>query len=226
MKELALYTCFFGTNTNWANCIPPCPEGIDCYFFTNNVDTYEGAARAGWKCLWVNLPQSPDSLVCAEQTKHLRCCPHAYPLLRPYRYLCWTDSKLKIPDMNRVWEMVADLESSSAVWAFTKHPLPYTDVWGEFTEAMKHEKYARQQDQARAYIESRLLAGFDEHRPQRVCCGFNIRKQGPAVNAIGDFWLSEIHACGIEDQISFQFVHQRYEDAILLYPYQFCWSYI
>lgn len=223
---LAIYTCFYGTSSNWANRIPPLPDGIDGYYFTNNPETYARVAETRWKVLWVDLPMSDDPVVCATQTKHLRCCPHAYPILRPYSYLCWMDSKLQVSSLERLYEMVARLEASSAVWIFTHHPLPYTDVWGEFNEAMKHEKYARQKEQARAYIQSRLDAGYDRHTPTRVCCGFHVRKQGPLAKEMGDVWYSEIQACGIEDQLSFQFVHQRYDPAIAVVPYQFCWSYL
>lgn len=223
---LAVYTCFYGTSSNWANCIPPLPEGLDGYYFTNNPETYARVAETRWKVLWVDLPQSEDPVVCAAQTKHLRCCPHAYPILRPYAYLCWMDSKLKISSLDQLREMVAQLEASSAVWMFTHHPIAYADVWGEFREAMQHEKYARQREQAAAYIQSRLDAGYGLTPPNRVCSGFSVRKQGPLAAEIGEVWYADIQVCGIECQVSFQFVHQRYEDAILVVPYQTGWSYL
>ena len=224
--NLAIYTCFIGSDSNRANCIPPLPDGIDGYYFTNNKGAYLRVAQTRWTAIWMDIPQSPDPLVSAEQTKHLRCCPHEYPLLRPYRYLCWMDSNLRIRDVGQLWDMVSNLESSASVWAFTRHPLTYTDIWGEFHESMKYEKYARQRERSYAYIESRLQAGYDEHKPTRVCSGFSVRRQCPLVKDIGEFWYSEIQECGIECQISFQFVHQKYENNILLFPYQHCWTYL
>jgi hypothetical protein len=223
---LAVYTCFFGTDSNWANIIAEPLDGIDCYYFTNNPTTFERLHATQWKPVWVDLPLSEDNLVCAEQTKHLRCCPWEYDQLALYSYLCWVDSKLRLTSREVLDRIVADLDASSAVWAFTQHPLSYTDVWGEFQEAMQHEKYARQRAKAVAYIHSRLAMGYDASKPQRVCCGFHIRKRCALAKEIGDLWFSEIQVCGIEDQISFQFVHQRYEDAICVYPYQTGWSYI
>lgn len=223
---LAIYTCFFGNNENWSNIVPNALEGVDCYYFTNNPSTAARARLHNWKTVSISIPISNDNVVCAEQSKHLRCCPSEYPELAQYTYLCWIDSKLRITNIANLFEMKNALEASNAVWAFTRHPTPYTDVWGEYNAAIEHEKYARQKDRYTTYIESRLLAGYDEHKPQRVCCGFNIRKMTPLTKEIGSFWLSEIQECGIEDQISWQFVHQRYEAAILVVPFQSCWSYV
>lgn len=222
---LAVYTGFFGTSDNWANVVIDSPPGLDCYYFTNNPDTYAGLEHTSWKRVWVDLPILPDANEGARQSKHLRCCPQDYPELREYEYLVWMDSKLKVTDVTKLLEAVEDLRHSGAVWAFTRHPLPYTSVWDEYTQAIQYEKYAIDQDRYHAYIESRLKAGYREDVPQRVCCGFNIRKQGPKVDAIGRRWLLEIQECGIEDQISFQFVHQAHEEDILVLPYQVCWCY-
>ena len=223
---LAIYTCFLGSDTNWANVITEPIDGIDCYYFTNNPNTFHRLQSTRWKPVWVDLPISSDNLISAEQTKRLRCCPWEHEQLKPYPHICWIDSKLRIKRRDSIYEILSELEASDAVWAFTRHPLPYTDVWGEFNEAMKCEKYARQRDQNIAYIESRLAMGYDAKKPQRISSGFSIRKQCPLAKEIGDMWFSEIQECGIECQISFQFVHQKYEDKILLFPYQYCWEYV
>ena len=223
---LAIYTCFFGNDKNWANVVLHAIEGVDCYYFTNNATTFKYLSAHGWNPVWVNIPISDDNMICSEQTKHLRCCPWEYPELACYTYLCWVDSKLRITDVNKLLQMVDALTRSDAVWAFTSHPTAYTDVWGEYTAAIQYEKYARQKESYKSYIESRLLAGYNDRIPQRVSCGFSIRKMTPLAKEIGSFWLSEIRECGIEDQISFQFVHQKYDTNIVVFPYQFCWSHL
>lgn len=223
---LAVYTCFFGSDANWtANYIPETLPDIDSYYFTNNPNMYARLAATKWKRVWVDIPISEDLLVSSEQTKHLRCCSHAYLELASYPYLCWIDSKLRFTSKQDVMSLLTELILSDKVWVFTHHPLPYTDVWGEYNEAIKH-KYVKQKDQYKAYIESRIEMGYNEHIPQRTCCGFHVRKNCPLVREIGEFWYREIQKCGAEDQISFQFVHQRYEDAILLVEYQTAWRYI
>ena len=44
-------------------------------------------------------------------------------------------------------------------------------------------------------------------------------------NEINEFWYNEIKECGIEDQISFQFVQQKYADLFLTLNYQESWKY-
>jgi hypothetical protein len=223
---LALYTCFFGTSNNWANVIAEPVPGIDCYYITNNPDTYARLASTAWKRIWSDALLVSDIGESARQSKRVRCLPHEIPELRSYEYLVWMDSKLRITESSALLSAVQDLRNSSAVWAFTRHPLSYTSVWGEYHEAIQHEKYAVEKDRYHAYIESRLKAGYKESVPQRVCCGFSIRKQGRRVDEIGSEWFNEIQECGIEDQISFQFVHQDHEEDILLLPYQACWTYV
>ena len=223
---LAFYTCFFGNDRNWANVIAPAIDGYDCYYFTNNPKTYERLASTKWIRVWLDLPISDDNLVCSQQSKQLRCCPHEYAELRAYEYLCWIDSKLKFTDATAFQAMLADLETSDRVYAFTRHPLAYKTVWDEFNTAIQYDKYARQKEQYRSYIQSRLQTGYQETPPLRTCCGFHLSKRGSLAEEIGRLWLSEIQACGIEDQISFQFVHQRYDASISLFPYQHCWKYL
>jgi hypothetical protein len=222
----AIYTCFFGNDSNWANIILSPPTGIDSYYFTNNRNTYNQLLLSAWKLVWVDIPISDDNIVSAEQSKHIRCCPWEYDALKQYDYLCWIDSKLQFTNVNRLHEIIYELSKSPFVWAFTQHPSPYKDVWGEYHAAIRHEKYARQSERYRSYIISRIDTGYDPNIPQRVCCGMSIRKNCPLAKEIGDFWYSEIQECGIEDQISFQFVHQKYNHAIRVYPYQYCWSYV
>jgi Protein of unknown function (DUF616) len=223
---LAFYTCFFGSDTNWANVISTPPDGYDCYYFTNNQRTYDRLASTKWKRVFVPIPISEDNVVSAQQTKHLRCCPNAYPELKPYQYLCWIDSKLQFTDMAAFQAMFTDLKTTDHIYAFTHHPLAYTSVWDEYNLAMTYEKYARQQEQAKAYIQSRLAAGYSETKPLQVACGFHLSKRGPLAEEIGAFWYSEISVCGVEDQISFQFVHQKYEPYIVVFPTRCCWKHL
>ncbi len=222
---IAIYTCFFGNNSNWANQITNAIEGIDCYYFTNNPTTFNHLESTKWKRVFVDIPISDDDIVSASQSKHLRCCPYEYSQLRPYQYICWIDSKLRIHSLPCMWDMVASLERTGKSWAFTQHPLSMTTVWDEYNEAIKYKKYAQQKNQYIDYIDSRIAMGYGEIVSKHICGGFSVRKQTPLAKEIGEFWYSEIQDCGIEDQISFHFVHQKYVSDIEVFPYQYCWCY-
>jgi hypothetical protein len=54
--KIAFYTCFFGADSNERNKIPPCPKSSDCFFFTNNPNTYRDLENTDWNAIFVNTP--------------------------------------------------------------------------------------------------------------------------------------------------------------------------
>jgi hypothetical protein len=225
-KRLAFYTCFLGSDSNWANVIPPVPSHTeDCYYFTNNPGTYEQLASTGWIRMWLDIPIENDNVRDSMNYKYLRCCPTKFDILCNYEYLCWMDSKLVVTDVERVYTMMNSLVGTKCI-ALTRHPIPHVDVWGEYTLALQYPKYALQKDQYAAYITKRLQEGFDEKKPLRQCVGFSVRKQCPMSETIGKTWYSHIQECGIECQISWQFVAQQFESSIEEFEYQYCWTYL
>lgn len=175
--------------------------------------------------MWIDIPVEEDDVRDCMNTKRLRCCPHDLEVLRDYEYLCWMDSKLMVTDMQKVYDMMNSLVGTKVI-ALTRHPISHVDVWGEYNLAIQYPKYAVQKQQYEAYITIQLRNGFDSQKPLRHCCGFSVRKQCDMLNTIGETWYSHIQECGIEDQISWQFVAQQFEDSIQEFDYQYCWSYV
>jgi len=231
-KSLAFYTCFFGGSGNWARVVPPVPSTEhDCYYFTNYMPLFQQLSSAAtglgrWIPVWSERPIHNDDVLDASEVKELRCCPDRFSELKKYAFVCWMDSKLMITDMERFSDLIIAVErEDTPCMAMTRHPVPHQTVWGEYELAITYQKYARQKEAYKKYIESQLAAGMDVNKALRVSCGFNVRRMGVRAYEIGECWLSHIRQCGIEDQISFQFVHQLFEDDIVLFPYQHCWKY-
>jgi hypothetical protein len=44
------------------------------------------------------------------------------------------------------------------------------------------------------------------------------------ITSFNEEWMKNIYECGIEDQISLQFVHQNYTEIIEPIPWKWCWS--
>lgn len=110
--------------------------------------------------IWIN---STDALKDTMETKELRACPHRFEILRPYKYLCWHDSKFDV-FVDKVIEAQSILESNDELcMALTRHPCTFTTVWDEYNLCIKYDKYAQQKDQYKRYIESRLCQGYSEH---------------------------------------------------------------
>lgn len=228
MKRLAYYTCYFGGEYNYSNLIPPIPsETMNCYFFTNNQNVYSKLEGTKWIRIFIDtIPIHDNSILDTLSTKEIRACPHRFPVLDQYEYLCWFDTKLKVYE-EVVERCIELLQASNKTMVLTKHAYSdkYTTVWDEFHTAMGTEKYRIQKDKYEAYIKHQLANGYDETISVFYCCGFSIRKRCDQQKEINELWYKHIQECGIEDQISFQFIQKSYGDSIHGLAYQESWKY-
>ena len=227
-KRLAYYTCYFGGEINYSKMVPPVPSQTDdCYFFTNNKNIY--TALKSTRFIPIFMPYiriENDAIYDAMNSKILRACPFHFKVLNNYKYLCWFDTKLTVYE-NKIQDVLATLEKGPYLMAFTKHSLSDTfkSVWDEYNLAITYERYSKQKDIYKNYIEKKLANGFSETIGIHYCTGFNIRKNCKIVKEIGEKWLEDINECGIECQISFQFINQEYGEHILPLEYQATWKY-
>ena len=226
--RLAYYTCYFGGDNNYSKMIPPVPSATeDCYYFTNNSEIFERLKSTKFISIFLSeIPVENDPIKDSMNAKELRACPHRFGILTTYKYLCWFDSKLVVFE-EEVDATVEILEGSQKLMAFTKHPFSgrFKSVWDEYNLAIQYDRYSDQKEMYRAYIEEQLRNGFSEEISVHFCTGFNIRKNCERVQEIGENWLHHIRQCGIECQISFQFVNQAYSEYILPLEYQAAWKY-
>jgi hypothetical protein len=234
MQKLAYYTCYFGGNFNYSKLIPPIPSlQYDCYYFTNNKQIFDELnnintqTHTKWIIVFVeNIPEYDDWVLSAMSTKELRACPHNFEILKKYEYICWFDTKLKVFE-DVVIKYMNELENSDKVWALTKHPYSdkYTTVWDEYNNAITCPKYGSQKEMYKSYIENKIQNGYSEYINIFYCSGFTLKKMCEKTKEINEFWYNEIKECGIECQISFQFVQQKYADLFLTLDYQESWKY-
>jgi hypothetical protein len=234
MKKLAYYTCYFGGNFNYSKLIPPIPSlQYDCYYFTNNkqilneLNDINTQIHNKWIIIFVeNIPEYDDWVLSSMSTKELRSCPHHYELLQKYEYICWFDSKLKVFE-EVIIKYMDKLENSDKIWALTKHPYSdnYNTVWDEYHNAITCPKYGFQKEMYKKYIENKIQNGYSEYINIFYCSGFTLKKMCEKTKEINEFWYKEIQECGIECQISFQFVQQKYGDLFFTLDYQESWKY-
>jgi hypothetical protein len=193
-----------------------------CYYFTNNQNTFDTAHAAGWIAVLEPIPIENNEIRDAQNSKFLRCCPHLIEQLARHEYLCYLDSKLWITDLDRVLSIARDLTDEMPL-CMSRHPGDHTTVWTEFEGAMLQHRYGVQRDRYKSYMDDMLRMGFQDI-PLRHCGGFRIQKRGPLTQRIGENWYAHIGRCGIEDQISWQFVVQQFPGAIVEVPYKSVWS--
>ena len=229
MKKIAYYTCYFGGDFYTdSKLVPPIPsETEDCYFFTNNLDLYNYIQNTAWISVFMGeIPIYNNAILDTMATKEIRACPHRFEVLTNYTYLVWFDSKLQVnEDTVNTW--ISYLDDSDKTIIFTLHPYAgdYKTVWDEYNLSIGYEKYATQAIAYKQYIEARLAEGYSETIDAIYCGGFSIRRNCEIVHQFGEEWLRHIYLCGIQDQISLQFVVQRYAPHIKGLKYQETWKY-
>jgi hypothetical protein len=159
-----------------------------------------------------NIPIKYDDTLNAFDSKELKACPHHFPCLNKYSYLCYCDSKYNV-DENRVKEHLT-LFTENRLMILPTHPDFGPNVWNEFNACILQPRYAVNKDHYMNYINTQLAAGFPSETKFHYTTQFMIRKNNRLTQVIGEKWYEQINLCGIQCQISFFFVHQLFESYI------------
>uniref|UniRef100_A0A6C0BLK4 TOD1/MUCI70 glycosyltransferase-like domain-containing protein n=1 Tax=viral metagenome TaxID=1070528 RepID=A0A6C0BLK4_9ZZZZ len=230
-QHLCFYTVFYGSDGNWANLIPQVPSTTDdCYYLTNNLTTYQELAKTigdggsgDWKPIWIDQIPIYDTNQDAMNAKLYKACPHRHPILNQYEYSCYLDTKHNV-DGAKVRQLVDQLADTMCM-LLPRHPCNYHSVWNEYQLCLQYPKYAAEQVQYKTYLDQCLAQGYDERLTNHYTTQVIIRKNCPLTHMICETWYSNIQRCGIECQISFSIVQQRYWPWIQTMDYQACYTY-
>jgi hypothetical protein len=161
--------------------------------------------------------------------KYIKTCPHMFPHLKDYDYLCYLDSKLEHVSEHFVEQyvnkyFVCDNDNNdnnndnnkNYALILRNHTFLPPDIWKEYEVSMEQKRYRLQSEQYKKYINTQVESGLKTETPYHCQCGFLIRNmKHPEINNIGETWFKHIQVCGIQDQISFFFVKQLFSDYIL-----------
>jgi len=217
--NLAFYTCFYGDNDNAAFRIPELPSlKYKCYYYTNNKTIIENLKNTNWISIYDDKPIIKDSLTenCMIG-KHIKVMPQEYQELKDYDYLCFLDSKLEKVNEIFVENFIVKyfIEQNYAL-LLRKHWFVNNNVWDEYNESMHQERYKIDSEKYKNYITNQIKNGFSETTEYHCACGFLIRnmKHNKTIE-INKMWYQHIQECGIQDQISFFFIKQSFNEYIL-----------
>lgn len=215
--KIAFYTCFFGADSNEKNKIPQCPSN-DCFFFTNNPNTYVQLENTNWNRIFVDIPIKHNLTMDAMDAKHLKACPYMYPELNGYDATCYFDSTLTVKT-----DEVIELANKAFTYSnydmlIARHPF-ISATWppsakSEFNEAMLQPRYLAEKDKYERYMAEQIQSGLLETDDIHYATGFIVRKNNMEMRKLGEVWYRHILACGIECQISFFFVQQMFKGKI------------
>jgi hypothetical protein len=219
--NLAFYTCFYGSSNNVAFKIPEIPSNkYPCYYFSNNMDLLNKLEGTKWIGVHDNKPVTDDSIESCFYGKRVKVVPDDFIELKDYDYTCFLDSKLDKVSETFVEEFIENyfIKDNFAL-LLREHVSIKDNVWNEYNESMKQERYVSQKQKYTTYINKQIQNGLSETVKKHCQCGFLIRNMNhPKISEINKTWYSHIEECGIQDQISFFFVKQLFDEYI--YPFK------
>ena len=218
--NLAFYTYFYGSNNNYACCIPSLPSlKYNCYYYTNNKYMIEQLKDTKWIAIYDNKQTNDDLIESCMAGKHIKTMPQEYSELKDYDYLCYLDTKLNKVNEDFVENfIVKQFIEKNYCLLLRVHPFIKDNVWIEYDESMKQERYKINSDQYIQYIKNQINSGLSETVQKHCACGFLIRNMKHSkMIELNNTWYNHIQECGIQDQISFFFVKQLFNDYI--YPF-------
>jgi len=216
--KLAFYTCFYGANNNGAFKIPKIPsDTYDCYFFTNNLNLLNYIKKTKWRAIYDDKPIFNDVNLSAMQSKYVKSVPHQVSPLNNYDFTCYLDSKLKKLSETFIVTLIEEhcIRGSFAL-LLRQHEFLKDNVWNEYNESIKQERYKKESDRIQTYIHNQLKEGLSENTDKHCQTGLLIRNMNhPKIAEINETWHSHIQDCGIQCQVSFFFVKQKFSEYIL-----------
>lgn len=218
--NLAFYTYFYGSNNNIAFRIPELPSlKYKCYYYTNNNTMIERLKDTNWIGIYDKKTTTDDLMQSCMVGKHIKTMSHEYAELKNYDYLCFLDSKLHKVDENFVEKFINKyfIEQNYAL-LLRKHWFINDNVWNEYNASMHQHRYRLESEKYKKYITTRVNEGLSVLTNQHCACGFLIKNmKHEKMIEINTVWFKHIQECGIQDQISFFFVKQLFDEFI--YPF-------
>jgi hypothetical protein len=216
--NLAFYTYFYGSDNNSAFKIPELPSlKYKCYYYTNNQSIFVLLKDTNWIGIYINIPTNDDLIQSCMIGKHLKAMPQEYNELKEYDYLCFLDSKLDKVNEQFVEHFIYKyfIENNYAL-LLRKHWFICNNVWDEYNASLYQKRYIMQKEQYENYIRKQINCGLSEITENHCACGFLIRNMKHVkMLEINAKWYEHIQECGIQDQISFFFVKQLFNEYIL-----------
>lgn len=158
-----------------------------------------------------------DMILSCMDGKHVKTSPHMYEELQNFSYLCYLDSKLDEVNERFVENFIKNyfIEQNYAL-LLREHWFLKPNVWDEYNESLQHhERYRRESEKYKDYIETQLKNGLNEVTMYHGACGLLIRNmKHKKIKELNNTWYQHIQECGIQDQISFFFVKQLFPECI------------
>lgn len=212
---LAIYSTYCGSTENRTLNPQPVDSRYPHFFISNNPEILSLAASVGWSPLFLDLPISEDPVVSAQQAKMAKAVPHLIPQLSGFHYSFYKDDKIEV-NTKKINGYIDALNDSNSCVAIRPHPFLSNNVLFEFGQAMLQSRYKSQWSQAIKYIEEELENGYQLECQMYWTSAILRNMRHPDIQSLNNTWYKHIQRCGIECQISFNFIAQKFQSITLL----------
>lgn len=211
-STIAFYSTFCGHERAMSLSVPVHAMPADFYFISNNPACLKIAQRLGWMPFHLKIGLFDDPLISTHQAKIAKALPHLFGFLLDHECSFYMDDKFKFGA--ELASAVAKIQSEAmSEFKVSQHRFLSGNVLFELAEAMGQTRYFEQRKQTVDFMIRRLNDGHHLKMEQMYETGLILRKTGAArVRQINEEWYQAILECGIECQISFNFIAQKYRE--------------
>jgi len=215
-SKFAVYSTFFGASKTKTFNNAEIDSQFDHFFISNNEHILEMAKAKGWLPIFLELPVSTNRVLSAQQSKVPKALPHLFPALKHYDSLFYADDKIAF-NAFKIYQLNELLIKENRAVMIREHPSLVNNILNELAVAMIQPRYQAQRDQTVAYIEKQIKCGLELCVDRLFWTSAILRNMNHIDTAlINEDWYAAILDCGIECQISFDFIAQKYSSIATL----------
>ena len=219
--NLAIYSTYCGSSENSSFKKKLVDKTIDHFFISNNEKILKKVQKFGWKPIFLNQKVSKDPILSAYQAKIAKTMPHKFSELTNYDYTFYIDDKL-IPNTIKVQSSIDILNKSNSCLGIRSHPWLRDNVLYEFGESLIQPRYKFEWAKTVNYITNIIKKGYKlECQMYWTSAILRNMKHKDAVT-LNEIWYDHINKCGIDCQISFNFISQKF-NTIAILPKDICY---
>lgn len=215
-KEFAVYSTFFGNSNAKTFNKADIDHHFNHFFISNNPQILKIATDRGWHPIYLDLTISANRVLSAQQSKIPKALPHLFPVLNQYDSLLYVDDKISF-SASKMYQLSQTLIQQNQALMIREHPSLTHNILNELAVAMIQPRYQAQRDQIVAYIDAQIKNGLQlcvEHLFWTSAILRNMRHSD--IHSMNEDWYNAILDCGIECQIAFDFVAQKYNSISLM----------
>jgi hypothetical protein len=170
---------------------------------------------SGWIPIHLQVEVSDNVILSAFQAKFAKAAPHLIPQLAKYKYILYVDDKLEF-NVEKIPEFIELLNKEDSALSIKAHPFLSGNILLEYGEAVLQPRYRAQSKQMVSYITEKIKQGY-QLESQMYATGAILRNNAHRdTTQINQTWWADIQHCGIECQISFDFIAQKFNSITLL----------